>query len=141
MVIMIKKRMALLLVGLVFISPLSSFFTVICQGSDGHVAVEATVHNHCDCPDEPSDVENQIKDTRIIGSSSEHGHCDDMSAAENFIVPTRKNSKLSTHNVFIPSPVLKSIPLPSTFIFEHPAARSNECFPFFAPLRTVILLS
>lgn len=136
---MTRKRINLLLAGLMCLTPLSSFFSVICHGSDGHVAVEVPVHSHCACP-EPGVENNDNATGVVVASSSGHGHCNDTALATSYIVTARRDINFSIHHVFLTHPVLKSISSPFTFFFEHSVARSNECTPFFTPLRTVILL-
>ena len=121
-------------------SPLSGLFTVICHGFDGHVAVEIADHNHCACP-EPDDSVSNDSMGMVIVSTSDHGHCYDTATDSHFIAPVRKNSNFNTHKDFVVDHELKSISQPAPFIFEPSSERDNACLPFYAPLRTVIMLT
>ena len=135
--------MTLLLIGLMCFSSVSGFFTVICHGSDGHVAVEPVVHNHCECSESgESDHRNRPAGTAIESSGDHnHKHCTDTIAADNYIVSARKNIKLSTHNVFTAMVFSKTIPSRPLSVSGRQATQGDEYVSFFAPLRTVILLS
>ena len=136
-----KQKMIILLIGLTCFSSVSSFFTVICHDSDGHIAVEPVAHNHCECP-ESGKVSNQDRNAGLaIDSCNCHGHCTDTTATPNYIVSARKNVKPSTHKVFTANLTLKSISAHTAFFFKHMAVQSYELSSFYAPLRTVILLS
>jgi len=136
-----KQKVTILLIGIVFLSPLSGFLTVICHGSDGHIAVEPLVHNHCECP-EIGEAEHQDK---IAGSSIEsaadHGHCKDSIATSGLIFSTRKNVKTSIYKVFSANLFLKSNSTLSRSFFGYLSTRSHELSSFFTPLRTIILLT
>lgn len=136
---MLNQKTTILLLGLMCFSSVSGFYTVICLGSDGHIKVEAATHNHCPCP-ESGEIANQVVRPAIAPSIS-HGHCKDTLLISNYVLPARKNIKLSLHNVFTAHFFLKSISLQTTSTFGHMAVRSNELSSFFAPLRTVILLA
>lgn len=132
---MIKNKVITLFIALMCVSPISCFFTVICRGSDGHVAVEPVIHNHCEHPE----TDNNFAGV-AVDSSTDHGHCKDSIITSNVIIPARKNLKLSSDKVFTANIFLKSNTTHTSSISSL-ALRSYELSSFFAPLRTVILLA
>ena len=138
-----KQKITLLLIGLMCFSSISGFFTVICHGSDGHVAVEPVVHNHCECSESGENGHRDRPAGTAIESSGDHDHehCTDTIAASNYIVSARKNLKLSAQKVFMAILSPKSVSTHTLSVFGHPVVQSHESFSFFAPLRTIILLA
>jgi len=73
MIIMQKQKVTILLIGLMCFSSVCGFSTVICRGSDGHIAVEPVVHNHCECPETTlADHQDKVAGAAIV-SSADHG--------------------------------------------------------------------
>ena len=137
---MLKRKVTILLIGLMCFSSVSGFFAVICHGPDGHIAVEPVVHNLCQCS-ETGETGDEDKYGRIaIVASDGHGHCRDSIASSDVIIPTRKNVRLLTHKVFTNNLVLKSISTSTPFVISRFTARSEGLSSFYAPLRTVVLL-
>ncbi len=138
---MLKQRVTILLIGLICISHVSGFFTVICHGSDGHIAMEAIVHNHCECP-ETSETENYNGFMgHVIGLETDDNHCMDTPATSSLISSVQKNVKSSIYKTLATKYPLRSTPTQTTSFLGYLTARSYELAPFFAPLRTVILLT
>lgn len=134
---MLEKKVTILLIGLMCFGSISGFFTVICHGSDGHVAVEPVVHNHCQCPE----TGDEDKHGNIaITASDDHGHCRDSIASPDVIIPTRKNVRLSTHKVFTNNLALNPISTSPPSVFSRFTARGDDLSSFYSPLRTVVLL-
>ncbi|HBG27563.1 MAG: hypothetical protein A2Y10_15475 [Planctomycetes bacterium GWF2_41_51] len=123
---MLKQKLIILLIGLIFISSVSSFFIVTCHGSDGHIMPEPAGHNHCECTDSG------------LGLCGEYDHCKDIVYASHFTVPVRKN-KMPTHKN-ITSNILLVLFQPHTAFLKSMIADSNESLSFFAALQTVILI-
>jgi hypothetical protein len=132
--------MTILFLGLC-ISYVSGFFTVICHGSDGHIAVEALVHNHCECPRNVQISEEDNFAETLIDSSSDHDHCRDTLATSYLAVPAQKKIKRSTHKVLTANLFQKSIANYATCFSGYLTAQSYKSASFFAPLRTVIFLA
>ena len=141
MEVMLKRKMTILLLGLMCFSSISGFFTVICYGSDGRVTVAPIVHNHCKCSKTAENADQDNFDGTAIGSYNGHGHCKDTLLTSSFIVPTRKNIKLSPCRVFTANIFLKSISTHATSFSVYSVLQSNELSSFFVPLRTVIILA
>ena len=141
MTVMLKQKVTILLIGFMCFSSVSGFFTVICHGSDGHIAVEPVDHNHCQCPETAQTGHRDKFSWAAIGSSADHDHCVDSIATSNIIIPARKNVRLSTHKVSTANLALKSNSTSSTSFFGHWAARGYDFSSFFTPLRSVILLA
>lgn len=134
---MLKRKVTILLAGLICVSFISGAFTVICHGPDGHVAIEHPVHSHCECPETGQNEKN----TAIIGFSSDHEHCKDTVVTPNVLLPGRKNVKPSTLKLFIakltPKPILAYNP---SFLSCF-STQSSELPSFHTPLRSIILLA
>lgn len=127
--------MTVLLAGLICVSSGSGFFAVICYGADGHVAVEAIVHNHCACPQ--PDESNSAK--TFIGLYAEHEHCKDTLAPSNPLLVKHK-SKYSSGNIFSTTLVVKHAAVCDYPFLGRFADQSNPFPSFYTPLRTVVLL-
>ena len=141
MEVMLKRKMTILLLGLMCFSSISGFFTVICHGSDGRVTVASIVHNHCKCTKTEETGDQNKSVDRAIDSYLGHGHCKDTLLTSSFIVPTRKNIKLSPCGVFTANIFLKLLSTHATSFSVYSVLPSNELSSFFVPLRTVIILA
>jgi len=138
---MLKRKITILLVGLMCISFVSGFPAVICHGPDGHVAIEPPAHNHCECSETGQDEKQTTYTGTTIDFSADHEHCKDTVVTPNVLLPIQKNFKPSTSKIFIakltPKPILAYTPsLLSCF-----AAQSSELPSFHTPLRSIILLA
>ena len=138
---MLKRKVTILLMGLICIGCVSGSFTVICHGPDGHVAIEPVVHNHCECPETgQNEKQNKYAET-TIDFSADHEHCKDTVVTPNILLPIRKNVKPSTLKIFIakliPKPILAYTP---SFLSRF-ATQSGELSSFHMPLRSIILLA
>jgi hypothetical protein len=109
---MIKRTAIIWLVGLFCFNSVSGFFMVICQNSDGRVAVEPVFHSHCECPD----IDNPADYAVAISSSADHDHCSDFVAVQK-------------------TDLLVNTPVVGFF-----AAQGDGFASFHVPLRNVILL-
>jgi len=138
--IMLKCNPTILLIALMCISSTSGAFTAICHGSDGHIAVEPLVHNHCACSKASQADSHEFAGGSIV-SVDDHGHCKDSIATSSYIFSTRKNVKTSIHKAFSANLFLNSAPTHSRSLSGYLAAESNELSSFYTPLRTVILLA
>lgn len=138
--IMGKQKFTILLIALMCFGPISGLSIVVCYGANGHIAVEPTIHGHCESSE--LDESGCRKDSSQFGISlsSDHGHCRDILVTSNVVIPARKNIKLSTHKVFTTNLSLKSTSIHTSSVFSL-ATQSYDLSSFFAPLRTVILLA
>lgn len=141
MIIMLNQKVTILLTGLMCFSSVSGFFTVMCHGSDGHIALEPFVHNHCECSEHSERSHQDTFAGTVIGSSATHDHCTDTIAASNMLIPVRKNVRLSLNDVFTANFFLKPKSIQTTSFLRCSGARSHELYSFFVPLRTIILLT
>jgi hypothetical protein len=138
---MLKRKAKIWLVGLMCVSFVSGFSTVICHGSNGHIAVEPIIHDHCEC----SETDQNSKESKFAGTTVEssiaHEHCRDLIAAPNVLLPKRKNVKPATHKIFTAKLHLKSNLVYTPSFFNSFATQSDQVILFYTPLRTVILLA
>jgi hypothetical protein len=140
-IIMLKQKVTIMLTGLMFFSSISGFFTVICYGSDGHIAVEPLVHNHCECPEPDKSSHQKDSSEHCAGFSSDHGHCKDTPAMSSVVISVRKNNKLRLVKVFVQGLYQKSVSNHIKSSFSYLLSWDTELSSFFTPLRTVILLA
>jgi len=137
---MLTRKVTIWLLGLMCLSPVTGFLTVVCHGSDGHIGIESVTHNHCPCP-ETTETGNQDKFAApAIHSSADHGHCRDTTAASSIVISARKNVKLSTQKILI-SHISRKVDAADASSDIGLAAYSNTSSAFHTPLRTVILLA
>ena len=139
--IMIKNKVITLLIALMCVSPISGLFTVICYGSDGHIAVEHIGHDHCDCPESGGGSYEKASSKSCIGLSCNHSHCKDSLANSIAVISVRKNIKPQLAKVFAQSLYQKSSSDHMTSSFRYSLLWNTELSSFFAPLRTIILLA
>lgn len=122
LLIMIKQKLIILLIGIICFGSIGGFFWVTCHGSDGHITAEPVFHNHCECPET---------------AMCEHNYCKDTVSLSNFIIPTQKNVKSSTDKIFTTN-------LLSELFLTHNALKritaSINKSSFFEALQTVILI-
>ncbi len=140
-VIMIKDKVIILLITLTCVSPMSGLFTVICYGSDGHIAVEPIGHNHCECPESAGGSGQKASSEAGIGFSCNHSHCKDTPANSSVVLSVRKNIKPKLAKLFVQGLYQKSISNHMTSSFRHSLLWNTELSSFFTPLRTIILLA
>jgi len=132
---MLTRNVAILLVGLMCFSSGSGFFAVTCYGADGHVAVEAIDHNHCECTgtSESSSAEAWVE------LSVSHEHCKDTLTPLNPF-PVKHKSHSSSGNLFATVLVAKQIAVCARPDLGHFADQSEQFPSFYPPLRTDVLL-
>jgi len=135
---MLKRQMTILLIGLMCLSSVSGFSTVICQGSNGHIAVEPAFHNHCQSSESTHQDEFSHQES---DSPTGHNHCKDSISTSNYIVLKIENIKLLTHKIVQQNPILKSVSAHTTFSFGYVITKRDELSSFFEPLKTVVLLA
>ena len=136
---MLKQKLTICLLGLMCLSSVSGVLTVICYGPDGHTAVEAVVHNHCECS-ETTETGNKDKfAVAAIDSLTDHNHCKDTIATSSIVAPARKNVKQSVHKILITTLLQKSNVADASIC--NSVALSNQSSSFHMPLRTIILLA
>lgn len=138
---MFKKKVTIMFVGLMCFSSVSGFLTVICQGSDGHVAVEALVHDHCECPETDEGGHHNGVVAAMAVSSADHDHCKDYVVGSGIIIQTRESIQFPSHKVFSANFILKQFSTHTPSVFSCSSAWSNEVSSFYAPLRTIVLLA
>ncbi len=133
--------MTILLIGLMCFNSVSGFFMVICHGSDGHIAVEPVIHNHCECSESGKSDHQDIFAGLAIESCSDHEHCTDTIVSSNYIVSATKNIKSQLAEVFVQTPCQKSTSNQITSSFGYPLSWDTELSSFFRPLRSIIILA
>jgi len=138
---MIKQKVTILLMGLMLYSPVSGLFTVICHGSDGHVAIEPAVHSHCECQETDIAVNKDSTSGVTFGLAINHDHCRDYKTFSNNIAHTGKNFRLLTQKVLAANLVTQSLSANTNSIFRFVNVQGNEFFSFYSPLKTIILLA
>jgi len=138
---MFKQKVAIMFVGLLCFSSVTGFSTVICHGSDGHVALEALVHDHCECPEtDEGGRHNEVAVTMAV-SSADHGHCIDYMAGSDLIIQTRGTIQFPSHKVFTANFILKQTSAHTPSVFSRFFTWNNDTSSFYAPLRTIVLLA
>ena len=138
---MIKQKTIILILVLMCFSPISSLFTVICYGSDGHIAVEPILHNHCDCHESEGGSHQKDSSESGIDFSSQHSHCKDTLAASDLATSVRKNFKPQLAKVLAQSLYQKSVYDHTISSFRNTLLWNTEFSSFFTPLESVILLA
>lgn len=138
---MLKRKVTILLVGLICVSFISGFSSVICHGPDGHVAMEPSVHSHCECSETGQNEKQNQYDGTTISFSVNHEHCKDTVVAPNVLLPIRKNVKPSTLKIFIAKLTPKPISVYAPSFLDRFAAHRSELSSFHTPLRSIILLA
>ena len=137
---MLKQNVTILLIGLMCLSTASGSFTVICRGSDGHIAAEPAFHDHCP-PSEIFPAPDQDNSAAATCSSTDHDHCQDSLPTSNLIMPGQKKVRLSTPKDFAPNVILSSAPVPALSFFTSFLGQRRELSSFCEPLRTIIILT
>ena len=132
--IMMRQKLTIVLLGLMWILSTRGFSTVTCYGADGHIAVEAIGHNHCQCP-ESGETGN---DSVSIRASFDHDHCTDTMVPSNVFAP---NSKSTFQKVTVLTFVLHSLSSCSSPDLRCSTLHSFGFSPFHTPLRTIVLLA
>jgi hypothetical protein len=87
---MMKDKIITLFIAFLCVGFLTSSFTVICHGSDGHIALEPVVHNHCLCPESNENAPPVDSTDSLVLFSNDHNHCTDILAASSIIISIRK---------------------------------------------------
>jgi len=138
---MIKEKIITLLIAVMCVSLISGSFTVICYGSDGHIAVEPILHNHCDChkSEESSHQENYSDSS--VAFESDHSHCKDTLVMSGIAISVRNKVKLQLVKILEQNLYQKLVSDHMTSSFRHPFLGDTELSSFFTPLETVILLA
>lgn len=137
---MLKQKIITLLIGLMCYSSASGFFTVLCHGSDGHIALESAAHNHCEHPEADQTEVLDAPFCAFVGTPAEHTHCKDTMVALETPLPAKKNTPVSIYKVTAISASLKQILSHTVYLFTPPAiARFCESSRFHEPLRTIVL--
>ena len=139
--IMVRTNLIALLLAFICIGPISNPFTVICYGSDGHIAMEPIFHNHCECPKADENTIQKDCSSSSILLSYHHSHCKDSPLTSSVVVSARKNIKLQLAKVFVQGFYQKSTSNHVTSSFRSPVLWGTELSSFFMPLRTIILLA
>jgi uncharacterized membrane protein len=133
-----KLRTTILLAALVGIVFSSSVSTVLCQGDDGHKAIETSLHNHCPSHAEHGENDGEHGHGRSLAQT--HNHCSDTVLTTNLVVSEQKTvskTKLTVAN---------NISQKMSDSSANAASKINNCWniestSFFTPLRTIVLLS
>lgn len=133
---MCERKISIWLVGLMCISSMGGFTKVICDGPDGHIAMEPAVHNHCQCPGTNNEHESQAG---VI--TADHEHCLDTVAITGIMVPVRKSIKHSTDKPITAKASSIANSLFCESLLSHFGVRRCESTSFHEPLRTIVLLA
>jgi hypothetical protein len=134
MLIMVRQKMTILLIGLICFSSLNGFFTVMCYGADGQITLEPVAHNHCQCPETDSVAPSLI-------SSADHDHCQDSIAVSHLIVPLKNTIRLTINKAITPAFIQNSDSLLDMSIVGRAVVQDDRLSAFHIPLRTIILLA
>jgi len=138
--IMFRQKIIILLIGLMCFGSVGGVLAVVCHGSDGHVAVEVAVHNHCECDGDGQDDEGARLSIRAVDEDCcGHDHCEDSLVSSKYVA-LRKNVK-AAHRVFVSNLFLKSISEHTTALSGRRAERRSGHSSFFGHLETVIFLA
>jgi hypothetical protein len=135
--IMFKHMLTLLLTELVAFGPVIGVFTVICHGSDGHVALEPLAHNHCDCHE--TDETSPIKTDN--GMSGDHGHCTDVEVASGVLFSERAIKQTLSVFMTAANSAFLSFTGQNEILFGINTPPDKDFISFHTPLRTIILLA
>ena len=138
--IMMKEKIVTLFIAFLCVGFITSSFTVICHGSDGHIALEPVAHNHCLCPESNENVPQGDSNDSLILFTNGHSHCKDILAASSIIISIRK-IKPQLAKVFVQGLYIKSISNHVSSSFKYPLLWNTELSSFFTPLRSIILLA
>ena len=135
------QKVTIMLVVLICFNSMGGFLFSICHGSDGHVAIEALSHHHCNCEDSDKIYANRASLVTLNIYPAEHSHCKDFRLISNLLLEVRKNVKSFSSKVFYKSIFVRWI----TFFTQVDSCKSfldiNQLFSYHTPLRTIILLS
>ena len=113
---------------------------VICYGSNGHIAIEPLLHNHCHCAEADEDESVRQVD-RAYSFTGDHSHCEDTLATSQSIVAVRKDIDSQFAEIFVQGLRQKSTFNLTTFFFRLPFSWDTESTSFFTPLQSIILLA
>ena len=136
-----SKLTTFLLIGLMCFSSVSGFLTVICHGSDGHIAVEPVAHEHCQCSETDNSDDHGSLVEIAMRSATDHDHCTDTLATSSFVIPQRKEAKLASQKVAATNLIERLNPTQTTSFSGYQASQSPESGTFYAPIRTIVLLT
>ena len=137
------RKITFLLIGLILISSLSGYNTVICYGSDGHICVESVNHSHCDSIDENehtlniNDIHSKFSDYLSIS----HSHCNDTLIKQYFyLTKSNQNNKLISKAA---SFYIKNINYEcvSTNPLIVKIIKNQDISDFFIPLESIVILA
>ncbi|MEN6308481.1 MAG: hypothetical protein ABFD91_12070 [Anaerohalosphaeraceae bacterium] len=133
---MVKQTMTILLVGLICFSSVSGFFAVVCQGSDGHIAVELLDHNHCECPEPDTTGQDHLPALAAM----DHQHCTDSPAVSDTVIAARKNIRPADDKADTQCLILKPVSIDASTASKCIDSLSDKSHSFYRPLHTIILL-
>lgn len=134
---MLRRRVTILLIGLFFFSTISGIGSVLCYGSDGHIALEPAVHHHCDCAGEDSSHHSED----MIIAAEGHGHCVDVAVGVDALISVEKSIRFSVVEVLKANPLLPSFSFQNASTIKSGTVDSEPLPSFFGPLGVIILLA
>ncbi|MHC5082554.1 MAG: hypothetical protein ACYTET_01250 [Planctomycetota bacterium] len=136
-----SRTTTFLLLGLMCFSSVSGFLTVICHGSDGHVAVEPVAHDHCQCPETDTHDDRQAPVEGAIYSADCLEDCQDILAADSFVVSKRKNVRSASEKSIVATFSQPLDVTQATTFSGYLASQSHDLYSFHVPIRTIVLLA
>jgi hypothetical protein len=134
------KRKAILLIGLICFGFVNGPFTVICHGSDGHIAVELSTHNHCNCTETHETDDQDKSNDNEIDFSCQDKHCKDTFIISDFFITKQNNTKYPHSTFLTTNNFPESFSSNITFDSGYLITTGDHLLPFFTPLQMIILL-
>ena len=135
---MIKKQITIIVALMMCIAPFSGSFAVVCYGADGHVAIEAAVHDHYDVEDVEASHEHGEHQIRV---ADEHSHCDDVAIKSDIAVSGERKDLTEKSSVFAVKINLLKTSHSGDSEVNIGLLRNVESSSFFTPLSTIVLLA
>ena len=137
---MIKKQITIMVALMMCIAPFSGSFVVVCYGADGHVAIEAAVHDHCNGDDAYVEGSHE-HDEHQLRVADEHNHCEDVAIKSDIAVSAKRKDLTETSSVFaVKINLLKTSHSRDSEVYSG-LWRNVESSSFFMPLSTIVLLA
>lgn len=135
---MLKKPITIMIVAIMCIAPFSGGFAVVCHGEDGHVAIEAAVHDHCSEPEvEISHGHREQRSCRVNCRK----HCSDSPMKSDIAISAKRKSQTETSQILMANVSLLKTSNPKTSETRDCFSWNVESTSFFTPLSSIIILA
>ena len=130
---MTAKQLIILLISSIYAGQVGLITPVICRGTDGHIKIENSHHDHCFC---------QIFTSRTVNSdgfyfTQNHRHCEDSPILVKSI--TKFLTKTSIDNTSLLNVYAVEASLENAFSAGSLLQHTSIFEPYFSPLNTIIL--